>query len=262
MLLALADVIAGAPDAATVARANALFDRAMPRTSRLTLHDEAFVVLACAIAPDPARSIVLRALATDLHARVRSFAQAGWPWPERTLGRDNALLPRAMIVAGERLGATTMLAIGLQLLDWLIDIQTSATGQLSLIGDEGWARGAVRPQFPQRPAEATGLLLACNAAFSITGRDRYRETMERSFGWFSGANDLRRGLVDPDTGACAGLLTAEGLALPADAPATLEWLVAVEHIRALRPMRLSRGSVAATPSAENRSSAAVVARGA
>jgi hypothetical protein len=244
-MLALGQAIAGAPDAELVARANALFDRARPKAARLSSpRAAASMILACAVAPDPARIAVMRTLATDLHARFRSQARPGWPWAEPVLTYESAILPRAMIVAGQALGAPTMLAIGLQVLDWLIETQTAPDGHLSPIGNGWWPYRGTRSQFDQQPIEATSLLLACEAAFAATGRTRYRDAMERAYAWFLGANDLHVRVADPARGACCDALTPNGANTNEGAESTLMWLIAVEHIRA------SRSAAAATAARE------------
>jgi hypothetical protein len=234
-MLALGLAAAGSPDRGLAERANTLFDQALPKASRITsLRAQASLVLACATAPNSQRIVVMRTLATDLHARFRSFARPGWPWPEPELTYDNALPPRAMIVAGQALGARTMLAIGLQVLDWLIDVQTAPGGHLSPIGNGWWPYRGTRSRFDQQPTEATQLLLASEAAFVATGKPRYRDVMERAYGWFLGANDLRLRLADPARGACCDGLTPTGVSPSEGAESTLMWLIAAEHIRTLR----------------------------
>jgi hypothetical protein len=234
-MLALGRAAATAPDPQLVDEANALFDRALPEAARVTSpRAQASMILACAAAPDPNRIAVMRTLATGLHVRFRSFARPGWPWPEPALTYENAILPRAMIVAGLALGATTMLRIGLQVLDWLIEIQTAPGGHLSPIGNGWWPFRGTRSQFDQQPIEATALLLASEAAFAATGQPRYREAMERAYGWFLGANDLSLRLVDPVRGACRDGLTPRGVNTNEGAESTLMWLMAAEHIRASR----------------------------
>jgi hypothetical protein len=242
-MLALGETIAMAPDGEIVERAGALFDRALPKATRVTsLRAQASMVLACAAAPDAPRTALMRTLATDLHARFRSFAQPGWPWPEAELANENALLPRALIVAGQTLGATTMMAVGLQVLDWLIEVQTAPDGHLSPIGSGGWPSGGAKARFDQLPIEATALLLAAEAALAATGRARYRPAMERAYGWFLGANDLGLRVADPARGACLDGLTADGPPTDEGAEATLMWLLALEHIRALRELDPTSGA--------------------
>ncbi len=234
-MLGLALAIADAPDPELAVRANDLFDRALPKAARVTSpRAQASIVLACATAPDLPRTAVMRTLATDLHARFRSFARPGWPWPEPVLTYENALLPRAMIVAGQRLGATTMVAIGLQVLDWLIATQTAPEGHLSPVGNGWWPYGGTKAQFDQQPIEATALLLACEAAFVATGRSRYRLGMERAYAWFLGGNDLHVHVADPVRGAGRDGITPDGVNTNEGAESTLMWLTAAEHIRATR----------------------------
>jgi hypothetical protein len=249
-MLALGMTITSAPDARIVDRAAVLFELALPAAARLTpARAQASVVLACAAvsraaaipaARDGREAMLavsamtaLRRLATSLHVRFLDNARPGWPWPEGTLTYENALLPRAMIAAGESTGAAVMLRIGLQVLDWLIEIQTAPEGHLSPIGNEWWPRGGTRSRFDQQPIEATALLLAAEAAHRVTGEPRYLVAMERAYAWFLGANDLGRRVARPARGASADGLTARGINANEGAESTLMWLIAAEHMRAL-----------------------------
>jgi hypothetical protein len=250
-MLALGETIAEAPDARLVERALTLFTRALKAAARVTSpRAQASVVLGCAAvarssavatsteARDTALArdapLLLRTLATGLHARFLDFARPGWPWPEDTLTYENALLPRALIVAGHRGNAEVMLAIGLQVLDWLIDVQIAPEGHLSPIGNGWWPMDGERSRFDQQPIEATALILAAEAAYDATGNPRYRDAMERAYAWFLGANDLGKSLVNPVRGAGADGLTPKGVNRNEGAESTLMWLMAAEHIRALR----------------------------
>jgi hypothetical protein len=158
-MLALGETIGAAPDARLVERALVLFGRALPAAGKLTSpRAQASVVLGCAAMTRSvavagsederdatlglASAAVMRRLATGLHVRFLDHARAGWPWLESTLTYENAVLPRALIVAGQRFGADVMLRIGLQVLDWLIDVQTAPEGHFSPIGN-GWVRAVL-----------------------------------------------------------------------------------------------------------------------
>lgn len=255
-MLALGETIAAAPDAETVERAIVLFERGLTAAGRVTtMRAQASIVLACAamtralavttsteerrVLLAAAGTATMRRVATGLHARFLDFAQPGWPWPEPALTRENALLPRALIVAGGRVGADVMQRVGLQVLDWLIDVQTAPEGHLSPVGTGSWAHRGEKAQFDQQPLEATSLVLAAEAAYVATGHPRYLAAMERAYGWFLGANDLGRPLAHPARGACSDGLTARGASPDQGAEATLMWLIASEHIRAVRgePLR-------------------------
>ncbi|HUQ44210.1 MAG TPA: hypothetical protein VM451_07385 [Candidatus Limnocylindria bacterium] len=261
-MLALGETIAAAPDPAFTERAVELFIRAIRAASRLkSPRAQASLVLACdaigrsavltaskerrdvALVRD-AREVKVR-FATDLHAAFLTFARPGWPWPEETLTYENALLPRALIVASDRGRSEVMLAIGLQVLDWLIAIQTSPDGHLSPLGNGWWTMGGERSRFDQQPIEATSLLLAADAAYQATGQPRYRATMERAYAWFLGANDIGRPLAHPVRGAGADGLTPKGVNRNEGAESTLMWLIAAEHIRAIRGSK--PGIVMASP---------------
>jgi len=250
-MLALSEAVAAAPDPELVTRALALFGKGLPAARRVTSpRAQASVVLGCAAvagsaavqAPAPEEDIALgvaahaamRAKATDVHARFLWLAGPGWPWLEESLTYENALIPRAIIVAGQRLQANAMLAIGLQVLNWLIDTQTAPAGHLSPIGNGWWPRGGEKSQFDQQPIEATSILLAAHAAHQATGDARYLAAMERAYAWFLGKNDLGVRIADPLRGAGADGLTADGVNVNEGAESTLMWLVAAEHIRVVR----------------------------
>jgi hypothetical protein len=253
-MLALGETIDAAPDARVLDRAIGLFARALPAAGTVTSpRAQACVVLACdavvrsiaiagsdeerEVALGAGSSAVLRRHATALHASFLELAQPGWPWPEISLTYENALLPRALIVAGHRLGADAMLAIGRQVLDWLIEAQTAPEGHFSPVGNGWWLRGGAKSQFDQQPIEATSLLLAAEAAFSATRETRYLDAMEQTYAWFLGWNDRRLPMANPARGACFDGLTSTGANTNEGAESTLMWLIAAERIRRMRARR-------------------------
>jgi hypothetical protein len=263
-MLALGETIASVPDDAIRDRAIELFGRALPAASKLKsprataalILGLAAVVRAsakagatqpalAAMAPDS--TALMRRLATDIHARFLWAAGPGWPWLETSLGSESALLPRALIVAGAMLNADVMLRIGLQVLDWLVSVQTATAGHLAPVGSGGWPRGGERAQFDQQPIETTSLLLAADAAHRATGDSRYRDAMELAYGWFHGRNDLGKPMAQPSRGAGFDALTPKGASRNQGAEATLMWLTALEHIRAMRAALAAKADAAPPP---------------
>lgn len=239
-MLALGETIALARDERMVDTAVELFADALPEATRLTaLRAGSSVLLGCDAAmrtsptgdTDEAFRVLAGRLRTTMASRPRSTT---WPWPERTLTYENALPVRALIVAGSRLDLPGMTEGGRRLLDWLIDIQTAPAGHLSPIGNGWWPHDGQRSQFDQQPIEATALLLAAESALEVTGDDRYRAAMEQAYAWFLGANDLGIAVADPARGAGFDGLTPKGVNTNQGAESTLMWLMAAEHIRALR----------------------------
>ena len=244
-MLALGMTIAGSPDRAMARVAAALWGRALPAAARITaLRAQASVALGCVamlegglarrLGHDVAAASALADLATGLHARFRGQAFSDWPWPEPVLTYENAVLPRALIVAGRSLGSPSMVAAGLAALDWLMSVQTASAGHFSPIGNEWWPRGGVRSRYDQQPIEATATLLAAEAALRATGESRYQDAMESAYGWFLGDNDLGASVADPARGAGCDGLTPAGRNTNEGAESTLMWLMAAEHIRILR----------------------------
>ena len=240
--LGLGEAAAEAGDPRVCAAAAALFDQALPATLRLT-HPRPLA--AAVLAADAAirggsrpAAVALPRLAAAVWLLTEPFGRArraDWPWPDPVLTYENGLLPRALIVAGDRLGDAALVDRGLRLLDWLVSVQTSPDGHFSPIGsDSWWPIGGRKAQFDQQPIEATALLLAAEAAFEATGDGRHRATMEWSYAWFLGRNDGGRSVARPVIGSGHDGLTRSGVNLNQGAESTLMWLIALERIRASR----------------------------
>ncbi len=250
-LLILGEMVDQAPDDALVTKATFLFQRGLPAALRLTaLRAQSSAFLGCDSAmrasPNGTTSSALRNLGGKLQiAFLEAPMVEDWPWPEQILTYENALLARAAIAAGRYLDSPDLVAAGLRGLDWLLEVQTNTAGQLSPIGSTWWPRDGVRAQFDQQPIEPTSLMLAAEAAYKVTGNVRYRDAMERAYGWFLGANDLGVAVADPDHGACFDGLTPDGVNDNQGAESTLMWLTALEHIRDVRGTAGS--SAAVTP---------------
>lgn len=240
-MASLALVMDRAPDPSIVETARSLFERALPAASELgALRAMASALLACDRAIDAGGGAEAQATFDLLVERFTGAfkecaAAADWPWPERAVTYENALLPRALIVAGRRLGDASLIRRGCQVLDWLIESQTSPDGNFSPVGNKGWwPRGGARSQFDQQPIEAMAMLIGAEIALEITGDERYMRAAEMAYGWFLGANDVGVAVAIPKVGACHDGLTPAGVNGNQGAESTLAWLTALEHMRQLR----------------------------
>ena len=161
--------------------------------------------------------------------------EGDWPWPESELTYENALLPHALIVAGRRHADPGLRRVGLEVLDWLIAIQTARHGMFTPVGNDGWwPRGGTRSRFAQQPIEATALILAAEAAYEVTEDAGYRRAAESAYAWFLGDNEGDRVIADVAPGGCHDGLEEGGVNQNQGAESTLMWLTAVETIRAMR----------------------------
>jgi hypothetical protein len=248
-MLSLGETIETAPDPWMIERATSLFEQALPAATGFTaLRAQSSVLMGCdaAMRGAPSESIARAygSLAGRLAATFDAREPAAWPWPEPRLTYENALPVQAMIVAGRFIGSHRMVDDGIDVLDWLIAIQTDLAGHLSPIGNGWWTAGGVKSKFDQQPIEATALLLAAETAYQATAGERYRTAMERAYAWFLGANDLGVAVADPERGASCDALTPHGVNTNQGAESTLMWLIALEHVRAVRGDE--RGIVPAT----------------
>lgn len=245
-LLALGTAARDAPEVALRTDAQTLFTAALPGAARLTSpRAVAAAVLGCDAALAAGMGGETQRTLALLTARLRAaFADLDldgeWPWPEETLTYENALLPRALIVAAHRLDDARLRSVGLHVLDWLIAAQTSRGGIFTPVGsDEWWTRGMTRSQFDQQPIEATALILAAAAAYASTQDPGYIRSAEAAYAWFLGDNDAGLAVADTLTGGCHDGLSQDHVNVNQGAESTLMWLTAVEAMRQLRTDAMS-----------------------
>jgi hypothetical protein len=146
-----------------------------------------------------------------------------------------------------------MVEQGLASLDWLVGLQLSADGIVSLIGNQGWLRrDGSRARFDQQPIDASALVEASLAAWQATREARWRERARHFLGWFLGSNDMQSILYDSSTGGCRDGLQPNGPNLNEGAESTLSWLTS---LLAFHQLEQDGGSVlpgARTSSAQRR----------
>lgn len=203
-------------------------DRAMRHRSPWW-HAMAYAALGAAevlrVHPDHARA---RALLVDARTLLRAApTDTAWPWPDERLTYANALLPEALVAIGTALGDGTALAQGLDLLRWLVALETR-DGRLSVTPVGGWRPGEPRPAFDQQPVEVTALAEACWRALEATGAEQWRREVDRCVAWFLGANDVGAPLYDQVTGGGRDGLEADGVNENQGAESTLAALATLQ----------------------------------
>lgn len=178
---------------------------------------------------------IRESLANRLYGQFTSNAKDDWPWPEDTLTYACGTLPHAMLLAGQWMKHDGMIGIGLQSLEWLLKIQSSEDGHLSLIGNRGWfPYGGPKAMYDQQPVEAHALLEACLEAHRLTKDDQWFVEARRCFDWFLGRNDLGRPIYNYVTGGCRDGLHREGVNENEGAESILAWLLSLRAIRAAK----------------------------
>ena len=154
----------------------------------------------------------------------------GWLWPEPRLTYANAVLPEALLAAGAALDAPSLVAAGLRLLGWLLDVQTR-DGHLSVVPVGGRGPADTVPGFDQQPIEVAALAEACGRAYVITGEQCWADGIELAVSWFFGANDSGTSLYDPDSGGGCDGLEREGRNENQGAESTLALVSTLQQAR-------------------------------
>lgn len=151
-----------------------------------------------------------------------------WPWFEAVLAYDNARLPQAMIEAGRAVRHEAAVAVGLETLAWIIEMQTGPRGIFRPVGTESFGKPYAQPEpFDQQPLEAAATVDACAAAWGATGETQWVEHARTALRWFTGDNDLGLSLVDEKGGLCYDGLTPAGVNLNQGAESTLAMQMAL-----------------------------------
>mgnify|MGYP000846009185 CR=1 FL=1 len=173
------------------------------------------------------------ACGTMLMTALRSGQADGHHWFESSFAYDNARLPEALILAGERLQDPDMLSMGLEALERVMKLQTTRQGWFAPVATSSFdTNGADHAQFDQQPIEALATVDACFAAWRATGDTQHCVTARLAFEWFGGHNVHGLALARPDDGICHDGLTIAGLNKNHGAESILSYHLAAASIRA------------------------------
>jgi hypothetical protein len=178
-----------------------------------------------------------RALLTDYAASLPApNDDPTWPWPEPRLRYANAVLPEAMIAAGDALADAALCQRGLDLLAWLVAFET-ADGHLSPTPVAGRGPEDARPEFDQQPIEVSSLADACARAAAVDINPAWRAGIEAAAAWFMGDNDAGVAMWDPVTGGGYDGLHADGVNSNQGAESTLAVISTLQHANRLSTVR-------------------------
>lgn len=162
------------------------------------------------------------------HSIECDLSADSWPWPEARLAYANAVIPQTMIDAGRLLHDEKLLARGLDLLRWLIEIE-SLNNQYSVTPANGRSLGDPKPAFDQQPIELAAIADACASAFLATGDPHWKNSINLAVDWFLGQNDASTPMIDFEThGGFDGLLPT-GVNINQGAESTLAMISTLQY---------------------------------
>jgi glycosyltransferase involved in cell wall biosynthesis len=155
-----------------------------------------------------------------------------WHWFGDEVTYGNAKLPQAMLLAYQITGDEKFREIGLESLEFLLEMSYQ-DDCFDFVGNQGWLyRGGERAIFGQQTIEAGYTAEACRTAYEVTGEPRYLEMARAAAEWLLGRNRLGTRLYDFATGACADGLDSHGASLNQGAESVICSLLALLTISA------------------------------
>lgn len=158
-----------------------------------------------------------------------------WHWFEDSATYCNPALPQALLRYGQSNNDAEALAVGLESLSWLVDIQQSEQGWIMPIGNQGfYQKGGQISYFDQQPVEVYSLLSACLEAFRVTKDPKWYDHATQAFEWFFGRNALGVSMYDKATGGCRDGLHIDRLNENQGAESTLSFIQALLELKQFR----------------------------
>ena len=155
-----------------------------------------------------------------------------WSWFEDIATYCNPVMPQALLQYGHSSNDQEALAIGLESLSWLVEIQQSDQGWIMPIGNQGfYSRGGPISYFDQQPVEVHALVSACLDAYRATQNAEWLSHATQAFEWFLGRNALGVSVYDKVTGGCRDGLQIDRLNENQGAESTLAFVQSLLEMR-------------------------------
>lgn len=144
----------------------------------------------------------------------------------------NPALPQVLLRYGQANNDQEAIAIGLESLAWLVEIQQSDRGWIMPIGNQGfYYKGGPISYFDQQPVEVYSLISACLDAYRATSDEKWYGYANRAFAWFFGHNALGVPVYDKVTGGCRDGLHIDRLNENQGAESTLSFLQSLLEVK-------------------------------
>lgn len=183
----------------------------------------------------PGDRAVLAVQNTLVHRLIQLYREnrtEGWYWFEDAVTYCNPAISQALLRHGQVNNDPDAIAIGLESLAWLVEIQRSPMGWMMPIGNQGfYPKGGQISYFDQQPVEVYSLLSACLDGYRATRDLNWYEYATQAFDWFFGRNALGVPVYDKVTGGCRDGLHIDRLNENQGAESTLSFLQSLLEMR-------------------------------
>jgi len=149
-----------------------------------------------------------------------------WQWFESCLSYSNSFLPEALILAYSVTKNKKCLDLAVKSLNFLIN-ETYQNGIYCPIGQCGWyKKGGKRSWYDQQPEDVSAMVRSLKTFYEITGDEKYKKLMLKTFYWFLGDNVLGQVVYDNTTGGCYDGVGKDHINLNQGAESTVCYLLA------------------------------------
>lgn len=170
--------------------------------------------------------LLITKLADNLVSKYRGVSTDDWQWYEEYLTYANALLPEAMLLAGECTNNELFKDIANKTFKFLLNTIFSKD-RIMVISNQGWHhKGKEKNLYGEQPIEIAYTILALKRFYIDYGNTEYLEKMKIAFNWFLGENHLHQIIYNPSTGGCYDGLEENQVNLNQGAESTVSYLLA------------------------------------
>jgi glycosyltransferase involved in cell wall biosynthesis len=165
-------------------------------------------------------------LADNLVSKYRGVSNKDWQWYEEYLTYGNAVIPEAMLLAGECTQNTVFNNTAQKTFDFLLET-TFNNNKIEVISNRGWHhKGEDKNYFGEQPIEISYTILALNTFYNSSKSKEYVAKIKIAFNWFLGENHLHQIIYNPVTGGCYDGLEEKQVNLNQGAESTISYLLA------------------------------------
>ena len=165
-------------------------------------------------------------LADNLVSKYRGVSTDNWQWFEEYLTYANAVLPQAMLMAGECTKSELFKEVAHKTFDFLIST-TFKNDKINVISNQSWHhKDKNNNTFGEQPIEIAYTILALEEFYLQDSDKDYLHKMKIAFNWFLGENHLHQIIYNPSTGGCYDGLEEHQVNLNQGAESTVSYLLA------------------------------------
>ncbi len=169
---------------------------------------------------------IITKLADNLVSKFRCVSNEEWQWFEEYLTYANALLPQAMLLAGQCTKNDIYKDVAHKSFDFLVETIFD-NERISVVSNQTWLhKGKKSNIYGEQPIEIAYTILAVESFYKENYNKDYLQKMKISFNWFLGENHLNQIIYNPSTAGCYDGLEEHQVNLNQGAESTVSYLLA------------------------------------